>query len=173
MKSFINKILCTELYIIIVTLPPVKLFLNIPFVKQKLIRLGYLKIKGDVMDLSKYYDDKGKSLSVVHFYSKVVLHGCGTLPLWLLICQKTMISFGAASVAITSVLLSFVIPLIIVENYVLKNGVWEKYWKQILASTSSKRNYLIITTCIIVILFVVIYCAIYLLCIPNMRQLLQ
>lgn len=173
MKSFINKILCTELYLMIVTLSPVKLFLKIPFVKRQLIKSGYLKINGNDMDFSKYYDHLGTYVSSIHFYSRVVLHGCGVLPLWLLICQKTIINFGVAGIAIVSVILSFGIPLIVVEKYVLKNDVWGMYWKQILLLPVSKRNKLIAITCIVVILFVIIYCAIYMLCIPNMRHISQ
>lgn len=173
MKSFINKILCTELYLIIVTLSPVKLFLKIPSVKRQLIKSGYIKINGNDIDYSKYYDHLGTYVSSIHFYSRVVLHGCGVLPLWLLICRKTIMNFGAAGIAITSVILSFGIPLIVVENYVLKNDVWGKYWKQILALPVSKRKNLMAITCIIVILFVIIYCAIYMLCIPNMRHISQ
>lgn len=173
MKSFINKILCTELYLMIVTLSPIKLFVKIPSVKRRLTKFGFLKLKGNVIDLSKYYDHLSTYVSSIHFYSKVVLHGCGALPLWILICQKTIISFGSAGIAISSVILSFGIPLIVVENYVLKNDVWEKYWKQILELPLSKRKNLIVATCVTIILFVAIYVAIYSLCIPNMRQLSQ
>lgn len=169
MKSFVNKILCAELYLMIVTLSPVKLFLKIPSVKRRLIKSGYLKTKNNDIDLSNYYNHLSTYVSSIHFYSKVVLHGCGVLPLWILICQKSIIGFGSASIAVTSVLLSFGIPLIVIENYVLKNDVWEKYWKQILTLPLSKRKKLITVSCIIVILFVAIYCAIYILCIPNMR----
>ena len=48
MKSFINKILCTELYLMIVTLSPVKLFLKIPSVKRQLIKSGYIKPVGGI-----------------------------------------------------------------------------------------------------------------------------
>lgn len=157
----------------IVTLSPVKLFLKIPSVKRQLIKSGYIKINGNDMDFSKYYDHLGTYVSSIHFYSRVVLHGCGILPLWLLICRKTMINLGVAGIAITSVILSFGIPLIVVENYVLKNDVWREYWKQILALPVSKRKNLIAITCIIVILFVVIYCTIYMLCIPNLRHISQ
>lgn len=157
----------------IVTLSPVKLFYKIPSVKRHLIKSGYIKINGNDIDFSKPYDHLSTYVSSIHFYSKVVLHGCGVLPLWLLICQKTIINLGVAGIAITSVVLSFGIPLIVVENYVLKNDVWRKYWKQILALPVSKRKKLIAITCIIVILFVIIYCAIYMLCIPNLRHISQ
>ena len=138
-----------------------------------MIKLGLLQEKGDVLDLSKYIYHLGRSVSWLHFYSKVVLHGCGTLPLWILISQKTPLSLGAIGVAIISVLFSFGIPLVIIEHYVFRNIVWENYWKQIVSFPLSKRNRLITISCAILILFVALYCAIYLLCIPNLRLLSQ
>ena len=103
--------------------------------------------------MSKYYDYLGKSVSTIHFYSKVVLLGCGVLLLWIPICQKTIISLGSAGIALASVLLSFGIPLIVVENYVLKNDAWERYWKQMGTLPLSERKNLIAVSCIIVIFF--------------------
>ena len=154
-----------------VALFPIKLFLKISFIKRRLIKSGFLKIKGNDIDLSKFYDHLSTHVSALHFYSKVVLHGCGALPLWILICQKTIKCFGLAGIAITSVILSFGIPLLVVEKYVLKNDVWEKYWKQVVTLPLSKRKNLIAVTYVIVILFLAIYCAIYALCIPNMSRI--
>lgn len=69
----------------IVSLSPVKLFIKILSVKRRLIKSDLLKIRDNGIDLLNYYDLLGMAVSSGHFYSKIVLHGCGTLPLWILI----------------------------------------------------------------------------------------
>lgn len=85
--------------------------------------------------------------------------------------MNAIISFGSAGIAISSAILSFGIPLIVVENYVLKNDKWKKYWKQILTLPLSKRKNQIAVTCVTIILIMAIYCAIYALCIPYMSHI--
>ena len=173
MKSIINKILCAELYLWVVCPSLMKLFVKIPSVKQRMIKSGYLKIKDNVTDLSNYYYELGKTISIIHFHSKVVLHGCGFLPLWLLICKKTIVCLGLTGIAIISLILSFGIPIMVVEYYVLKNDIWKEYWKQIFALPQSKRRKIIAVACIVVILFIITYCVIFILCFTHVRHLTQ
>jgi hypothetical protein len=171
MKSLLNKILCTELYILIVYLFPIKSFLRFASLKKRMINIGYLRISDGKMDLSRFHNLLCQTIAPLHFYSKILFFGIGILPLGMYVSKILLSSMGIYWIVISSLLLSFGIPWIVIWYLVIRNEIWMEYWEQVLLMNPNERKRLVYSACVLFILFTSLFCAIYFFFIPSVRNL--
>lgn len=170
MRLFINQIICTELYILVVLLSPIKVASKIPFIRHRMINSGLVKVTKKGLEFSNFYFVLGRTIANFHFYSKVIFLGCGFLPLWILSLKSTLKWLGTIEIIFTSLLLSFGIPFLIIEMYIIKNNCWEKYWKKVIDLSPNRRISLIIISCLITLLFCIAFIMIYISCVPYLKS---
>ena len=172
-ESSISVFLCTEIYISkFIRVSLIKILLRIfPSLKNRMIKMGRVKIYDNEIDLSNYYKIIGPLISSTRYEGLGLFYGCVFLPLWLLIGKILSRTWNFDIIIYVFVVLSFVLPIIIVEKYVLNNNELKKYWKQILAMPSYKRRKLILTTCMIAIILKTLICITYIVCIPIINKM--
>lgn len=172
-KSLISAFLCTEIYISkFIRVHFLKILLRMfPSLKNRMIKMGRVKMVDKEIDLSNYYKITGPLISSTRYEGLGLFYGCGFLPLWLLIGKILSRIWNLNILIYVFVVLSFVLPIIIVEKYVLNNNELKKYWKQILAMPSYKRRKLILTTCMIAIILKTLICITYIVCIPIINKM--
>ena len=173
LKSHINTFLCAELYISkFIRVHFLEILLRIfPSLKNRMIKMGRVKMVDKEIDLSNYYKITGPLISSTRYEGLGLFYGCGFLPLWLLMGKILSRIWNLDILIYISVVLSFVLPIVVIEKCVLNDNELKKYWKQILAMPSYKRRKLILTTCIIAIILKALFCITYIVCIPIINNM--
>lgn len=171
MKVLINRILCAQLYFLVVTLSPMKLLVKFDSVKQKMIKYGYLRMTKNGMDLSLYNYSTGQGLSMILFYGKAICWAGGMLPFWMTICKVVLISLGHNVVILVSLLLSFGLPLLIMERCVIRNDCWEVHWKEFFKMSQSERRPWMIVSNLLPLVFLALLCLVWVFCLPHVSHL--
>lgn len=173
LKSHINAFLCTEIYISkFIRVHFLEILLRMfPSLKNRMIKMGQVKMADKEIDLSNYDKITGPLISSTRYEGLGLFYGCGFLPLWLLMGKILSRIWNLDILIYISVVLSFVLPIVVIEKCVLNDNELKKYWKQILAMPSYKRRKLILTTCIIAIILKALFCITYIVCIPIINNM--
>ena len=172
-KSSISVFLCTEIYISkFIRVSLIKILLRIfPSLKNRMIKMGRVKIYDNEIDLSNYYKITGPLISSTRYEGLGLFYGCVFLPLWLLIGKILSRTWNFDIIIYVFVVLSFVLPIIVLRKYVLNDDELKKYWKQMLVMPLSKRRKLILITCIIAIVLKSLFCLTWIICIPIINNM--
>lgn len=172
-KSLISAFLCTEIYISkFIRVHFLKILLRMfPSLKNRMIKMGRVKMVDKEIDLSNYYKITGPFISSTRYEGLGLFYGCGFWPLWLLIGKILSRIWNLDILIYISVVLFSVLPIIVIEKCVLNDNELKKYWNQIIAMPLYKRRKLILITCIIATVFKTIFCITYIVCIPIINNM--
>ena len=172
-KSLISAFLCTEIYISkFIRVHFLKILLRMfPSLKNRMIKMGRVKMVDKEIDLSNYYKITGPLISSTRYEGLGLFYGCGFWPLWLLMGKILSRIWNLDILIYSSVVLSFVLPIVVIEKCVLNDNELKKYWNQIIAMPLYKRRKLILITCIIATVFKTIFCITYIVCIPIINNM--
>lgn len=172
-KSLISAFLCTEIYISkFIRVHFLKILLRMfPSLKNRMIKMGRVKMVDKEIDLSNYYKITGPLISSTRYEGLGLFYGCGFWPLWLLIGKILSRIWNLDILIYISVVLFSVLPIIVIEKCVLNDNELKKYWNQIIAMPLYKRRKLILITCIIATVFKTIFCITYIVCIPIINNM--
>ena len=172
-KSLISAFLCTEIYISkFIRVHFLKILLRMfPSLKNRMIKMGRVKMVDKEIDLSNYYKITGPLISSTRYEGLGLFYGCGFWPLWLLIGKILSRIWNLDILIYISVVLFSVLPIIVIEKCVLNDNELKKYWNQIIAMPLYKRRKLILITCIIATVFKTIFCITYIVCIPLINNM--